>query len=143
MVGSLPWLLSIVSIPLGGLMFDKLGRWRRAIPIGGLAGSGVLTAAGAAASNPYVAATCLALATALVLSVEGPFWATMTRIAGESSGAAGGAMNTGSNLGGFISPALTPVLAAAFGWEAALMISATLAVAAAVMWFGIPDEGVC
>ena len=43
---------------------------------------------------------CLAVSTALVLSVEGPFWATMIRIAGGRSGAAGGVMNIGSNLGG-------------------------------------------
>ncbi len=138
--GSLPWLLSIVSIPLGGLLFDKWGRHRRLVPITGLAGSGILTAVGAYAAHPYLAATCLALATALVLSVEGPFWATMTRIAGERSGAAGGAMNMGSNLGGFISPALTPVLAAAMGWEAALTVSASLAVVAAVLWLGIPTD---
>jgi len=46
-------------------------------------------------------------------------------------------MNMGSNLGGLISPALTPVLAAAFGWEAALLISAALAIAAAGLWFGV------
>jgi ACS family glucarate transporter-like MFS transporter len=140
--GSLPWLLSIVSIPLGGLLFDKLGARGRIIPIAGMAGSGVLTALGAYAAHPYLAATCLSLATALVLSVEGPFWATMTRISGERSGAAGGAMNMGSNLGGFISPALTPVLAAALGWEAALLVSAVIAVAAGALWLGIPTPGV-
>ena len=135
--GSLPWLLSIVSIPLGGWLFDRVPFDRRAIPIAGLAGSGIFIAIGAHAANAYLAAACLALATALVLSVEGPFWATMTAIAGPSSGAAGGFMNMGSNLGGLISPALTPVLAAAFGWEAALLISAALAIAAAGLWFGV------
>ncbi|HPT27460.1 MAG TPA: MFS transporter [Bryobacteraceae bacterium] len=139
--GSLPWLLSIVSIPLGGLLFDKLGTRRKVIPIAGLAGSGVLTALGALTAHPYVAATCLAMATALVLSVEGPFWATMTRIAGGRSGAAGGAMNMGGNLGGFISPALTPVLASWMGWEAALLISAAIALAAGALWLGIPTRG--
>lgn len=140
--GSLPWLLSIVSIPLGGLLFDRLGARRKAIPIAGLAGSGVLTAIGAHTAHPYLAATCLALATALVLSVEGPFWATVTRIAGEHSGAAGGAMNMGGNLGGFVSPALTPVIASALGWEAALLVSAAIAVLAASLWIGIPTPPV-
>lgn len=140
--GSLPWLLSIVSIPLGGLLFDRLGARRKAIPIAGLAGSGVLTAIGAHMAHPYLAATCLALATALVLSVEGPFWATVTRIAGEHSGAAGGAMNMGGNLGGFVSPALTPVIASALGWEAALLVSAAIAVLAASLWIGIPTPGI-
>jgi ACS family glucarate transporter-like MFS transporter len=46
-------------------------------------------------------------------------------------------MNMGGNLGGVISPALTPVLAASIGWEAALMVSAVLAVVAALLWFWI------
>jgi len=136
--GSLPWLLSIVSIPLGGWLFDRVPFDRRVVPILGLAGSGALIALGAHTSQPYVAAVCLAFATALVLSVEGPFWATMTTIAGARSGAGGGVMNMGSNLGGLISPALTPVLAASNGWEAALMVAAALAILAAIFWCWIP-----
>ena len=103
----------------------------------GLAGSGILIAAGARAANAVFAVVCLALATALVLSVEGPFWATMTTIAGPRSGAAGGLMNMGSNLGGFISPALTPILATWLGWESALLVSAVLAIIAGALWFWI------
>jgi len=138
--GSLPWLMSIVSIPLGGWLFDRVAFDRRAVPIAGLAGSGLFIAIGAHAANAYVAATCLALATSLVLSVEGPFWATMPAIAGPNSGAAGGVMNMGSNLGGLISPALTPVLAAYIGWESALLLSGALAVIAALLWFGVTPE---
>jgi len=138
--GSLPWLLSIVSIPLGGWLFDRVRCDRRAIPMAGLAGSGVFIAIGAHAQHAYLAAICLALATALVLSVEGPFWATMTAVAGARSGAGGGVMNMGSNIGGLISPALTPVLAASIGWEAALMVSAVLAVAAALLWCWIRPQ---
>jgi len=91
-----------------------------------------------------LAAVCLAVSTALVLSVEGPFWATMIRIAGPRSGAAGGVMNMGSNLGGLISPALTPVLAASIGWENALLVAAALAALAGLLWVGIsprPEDG--
>ena len=135
--GSMPWLLSIVSIPAGGWLFDRTRTNRRLIPMAGLAGSGLFTAVGAHAGNGYVAAACLALATALVLSVEGPFWATMISVAGDRSGAAGGVMNMGSNLGGLVSPALTPVLAGWFGWEAALFVSAGVAVAGGLMWIWI------
>jgi ACS family glucarate transporter-like MFS transporter len=138
--GSLPWLLSILSIPLGGWLFDRLPFDRRIVPIVGLAGSGIFISLGAHTGRPYLAATCLALATALVLGVEGPFWATMTSIAGSRAGAAGGAMNTGSNIGGLISPALTPILAASIGWEGALHLSAALAVVGALLWLWIRDE---
>ena len=46
-----------------------------------------------------VAAVALALSTALILCVEGPFWATMNDLAGERSGLGGGIMNTGRAVG--------------------------------------------
>ena len=46
-------------------------------------------------------------------------------------------MNFGCNVGGFISPALTPVIASYIGWENALHVAAVLAIISAVLWFGI------
>jgi ACS family glucarate transporter-like MFS transporter len=131
---SLPWLLSIVSIPAGGWLFDRLPGPRWIVPVTGLICSGLLIIVGAYTVNAYLAAACLALATALVLSTEGPFWATMTALAGPHSGAAGGTMNMGSNIGGFVSPALTPILAAHFGWAGALLVSGGLAIIAGLFW---------
>ncbi len=142
-LSSLPWILSIVSIPLGGWLSDRIAArhglvaGRRAVPLAGLALAGVFLSLGARTTNAYLAVAYLALSTALVLSVEGPFWATMTEIAGPRSGLAGGIMNTGSNVGGLVSPALTPVLAAAVGWENALHVAAVLSVVAALLWVGI------
>jgi ACS family glucarate transporter-like MFS transporter len=146
-LSSLPWLLSIVSIPLGGWISDRIAArhglvvGRRAVPLFGLALAGVFLSLGARTTSGYWAAGYLALSTALVLSVEGPFWATMTEIAGGRSGLGGGIMNTGCNVGGLVSPALTPVLAAAVGWENALHVAAVLAVVAAVLWLGIDPAG--
>jgi len=84
-----------------------------------------------------LAAISLAFATAFVLCVEGPFWTMMMNIAGPRSGSAGGIMNMGSNVGGLISPALTPVLAGYIGWENALHVAAGLAIIAALLWLGI------
>jgi ACS family glucarate transporter-like MFS transporter len=148
-LSSLPWILSIVSIPLGGLISDRLVTgfagltWgRRIVPLVGLGFSGLFLALGARTGNAWFAAAYLALSTALVLSVEGPFWATMMEIAGSSSGTAGGIMNMGSNLGGLISPVLTPILAARIGWEKALLVAAGISVVGAAMWFGITPEPV-
>jgi ACS family glucarate transporter-like MFS transporter len=146
---SLPWLLSIVSIPLGGAVSDalvaRLGRaWgRRVVPMAGLVGGAAFLSYGARTPDARVAAVCLALATALVLSVEGPFWAAMMDVAGGRSGTAGGVMNMGSNLGGLVSPALTPVLAVAIGWENALHVAAFLAVVGGLLWLGVGprDDG--
>jgi ACS family glucarate transporter-like MFS transporter len=147
LLSSLPWVFSIVSVPVGGWISDALaaGRlgmtWgRRVVPIAGFTGSGIFLAAGAHTPNAYVAAVCMAFSTALVLCVEGPFWATLMEIAGEKAGAAGGIMNMGSNIGGLISPALTPVLAAHIGWENALHVGAAVAIAAAALWFGVSAQ---
>jgi ACS family glucarate transporter-like MFS transporter len=143
-MSSLPWMLSIVSIPVGGLISDRLSvgslgqRWgRRFVPILGMALSGVLISIGAHTDSAVIAAISLAFATAFVLCVEGPFWTMMMNIAGPRSGSAGGIMNMGSNVGGLISPALTPVLAGYIGWENALHVAAGLAIIAALLWLGI------
>ncbi len=143
-MSSLPWVLSIISIPLGGYISDRLVagkpgevRGRRIIPIFGMVGSGILISIGAHTGNAVMAALSLAFATALILSVEGPFWTMMMRIAGERSGTAGGIMNMGSNIGGLISPALTPLIASWIGWENALHVAAVIAVAGGLLWFRI------
>jgi ACS family glucarate transporter-like MFS transporter len=143
-MSSLPWVLSIVSIPLGGFVADRLSAGRpgpvwgpRAVAMTGMAGSGVLISIGAHTANAVIAAVSLAVATALVLSVEGPFWSTVTRLPGGRSGMAGGIMNTGCNIGGLLSPMLTPMLAAWIGWEPALHVAAALAILSAALWLGI------
>jgi ACS family glucarate transporter-like MFS transporter len=49
-------------------------------------------------------------------------------------------MNMGSNIGGLISPALTPVIASMIGWENALHVAAALAVIGAFLWLWIKPE---
>jgi ACS family glucarate transporter-like MFS transporter len=145
-MSSLPWILSIISIPFGGWLSDKLaiGKigdiWgRRLVPLVGMAMSGLLISIGAHTQNEVMAAICLAFATAFILCVEGPFWTMMMKISGPRSGTAGGIMNMGSNVGGMISPALTPIIASILGWETALHIAAFLAVTGSVLWIWIKE----
>jgi ACS family glucarate transporter-like MFS transporter len=143
-LSSLPGILSIISIPLGGIISDKLvtgsmgARWgRRAIPMIGFSFSAVFLILGAGTENAEAAVVYLALATASILSVEGPFWATMMEVAAARSGTGGGVMNCGANVGGVISPVLTPILAASIGWKNALYVAAALAFVGAALWLGI------
>jgi ACS family glucarate transporter-like MFS transporter len=145
-VTALPWIATIFAIPLGGLCSDlAVRRWgatwgRRSIPLGALCAAAVFLVIGARTPSAGVAVGALTLCTILVLCTEGAYWATMAQLSGPRSGIAGGTMNFGGNLGGLISPALTPWLAARIGWEAALTMTAGLAVVAGLLWLGVRAE---
>ncbi|HME34328.1 MAG TPA: MFS transporter [Candidatus Sulfotelmatobacter sp.] len=140
---ALPWIATMFAIPLGGVLSDlAVTRWgatwgRRSVPLAALCAAAIFLVVGARTPKPMVAVAALTTCTVLVLCTEGPFWATMTQLSGEHSGIAGGTMNFGSNLGGMVSPALTPWLAARIGWETALSLTAALAVVAGLLWLGV------
>jgi len=143
-MSSLAWILTIISIPLGGIIADRLAakpsihKWsHRVVPIIGLASSAALISLGAHTQSAIIAAVSLSFATALILCVEAPFWTTMMKIVGKNSGTGGGIMNFGTNAAGAISPVLTPFLASYIGWENALHVAAVIAVVAAALWLWI------
>jgi MFS transporter, ACS family, glucarate transporter len=140
---ALPWIATIFAIPLGGVFSDLAAvHWgatwgRRSLPLAALCISALFLVIGARTANALLAVAALTVCTVLVICTEGPFWATMAQLSGEHSGIAGGTMNFGSNLGGAISPALTPWLAAHIGWETALSVTAVLALIAGLLWLGV------
>jgi ACS family glucarate transporter-like MFS transporter len=145
---ALPWVASIVGTPLGGVLSDAAAvRWgstsgRRMVPVAALSTAAAFLVLGARTTSSLVAVASLTVCTALVLCTEGPFWATMTQLSGERSGLAGGTMNLGGNLGGLISPTLTPWLAGRIGWENALTVTAALAIVASALWLGVRFDDV-
>lgn len=148
---TLPWMATVFAIPLGGVLSDAaVVRWgatwgRRSIPLGAFCAAAVFLVIGARTPSPMVAVAALTACTVLVECTEAPFWATMTQLSGRRSGVAGGVMNFGSNLGGMVSPALTPWLAERIGWESALTLTAGLAIVAGLLWLRVrvePDQAV-
>ncbi len=142
-ITALPWIASLIAIPVGGGISDAaVRRWgttqgRKIVPMVALVMGAAVLAVGAQTSASDVAVGALISCTVLVLCTEGPFWAALNEIAGARSGTAGGLMNFGSNLGGMISPALTPWVAQHFGWENALSATAALAALAGLLWIPI------
>ena len=140
---ALPWIATMFAIPIGGVLSDAaVSRWgatwgRRSVPLLALCCAAIFLVIGARTPNATMAVAALTACTVLVLCTEGPFWATMTQLSGEHSGIAGGTMNFGSNIGGMISPALTPWLAERIGWEKALSLTAVLALIAGFLWLGV------
>jgi ACS family glucarate transporter-like MFS transporter len=49
-------------------------------------------------------------------------------------------MNTGANVGGALSPSLTPWMAAEWGWPVALAAAGAIAVVGAALWLKIDLE---
>ncbi len=146
MWGSVPYFVSLLISPFGGVLADRLarqrpaGRSRRLIAMTGLFLAALLVAVGANLANPYLAIIALALAVACINACEGPFWATVTSLGGSSPGAAGGVLNFMGNLGGVISIWAVPRMRDAFGWTAMLGIWAAVAVLAALLWLVVRVE---
>src|SRR5439155_7504061 len=109
----------------------------RLVPMLALVAASGLLLLGVQVEDPYAAVVLLAICEGLVMSVEGPFWATMIEVAGEDAGAAGGILNTGGNLGGALSASLTPLIAIPFGWDVAFAVAAGLSAVGGLLWLWI------
>jgi len=139
----LPWVATVFAIPIGGVLSDVASvHWgpawgRRSVPLVALCTAAVFLFIGARTTSPIMAASALTGCTVLVLCTEGPFWAAMTHLSGERSGVAGCIMNFGCNLGGMMSPALTPWLAERIGGRSALSLTAGFAILAGLLWLGV------
>jgi MFS family permease len=124
-------------MPLGGLVSDRLTRrygphvGRRMVPIVGLSLGATLLYFGTV-SVGVTAVACFSLAFGFAASCEGPFWATVTEIAGERVGGASSILNTGAQVGGFFAPILTPLIASRIGWSAGLYGGALVAISGVI-----------
>jgi ACS family glucarate transporter-like MFS transporter len=130
----------VLLTPVGGWVADRMTRrlgvrqGLRLFAISTLAGSAVLLCVGANASGTLGAVSFMALALALTSCADVAFWTATIGISGKEVGAAGAIMNTGGNAGGFLAPIVTPLIAARFGWSAALYFGSLVAVAALLTW---------
>ncbi|MCI0627528.1 MAG: MFS transporter [Acidobacteria bacterium] len=141
---TVPWILAAFTTMVGGYLSDRLIMtrlgmdWgRRIVPMACQIGAAVFLTIGARVENGYVAAAVLSICTGLILGVEGPYWATANQISDKNVGFTGGLLNTGSNLGGVLSPTLTPFLAEHYGWVRALDFTGLVALGAALLWLSV------
>jgi MFS transporter, ACS family, glucarate transporter len=141
---TVPWILAAVTTFGGGWLSDRLiatrlgmDLGRRIVPMACQIGAALFLCLGARVENGYAAAGVLAVCTGLIMGVEGPYWATGNHISAKNVGFVGGLLNTGGNLGGVISPTLTPLIAQHFGWVRALDFAAVVALGAAVLWLTV------
>ena len=143
---SLPFVVAFVLSPAGGAVCDRLTRrygarlGRRYTAMAGILAAAACLAIGMRTGNAYVAVAALSLAFGCQMFAESAYWSGAMDIAGPATGAATGLINSLNNLGGVVSTALTPVLIARFGWDAALWSCIGVSLAAALLWLGIDAD---
>ncbi len=143
-----PFLAILLFCPLGGLFTDKLvptlGLRRARLSIGmlGMVLAGGLIAVGAWVESQTLAIVCLSLGAGWLYFTVGAYWSVTTDLSKTHAGTLSGVMNTGANVGGVISPSLTPWLADHWGWTASLLVAAVIALCGGLMWMKVdPEEG--
>lgn len=137
---TVPFLAILTGAPLGGFLSDamvrKLGHpWGRRIPVIVCAGgSCLLLVVGSRMEDPYAAIGLLALAAGCNSVAAVSSWALPNDLSERYAGTLAGVLNTCTNLGGALSPLLTPYLAARYGWVAALDFAASFMLCIGLLW---------
>ncbi len=138
-----PFVAILVFCPLGGWTTDRLvptlGLTRARMTVGmiGMVLAGGLIALGAWVDSQAVAIACLSLGAGWLYFTVGAYWSVTTDLSKTHAGTLSGVMNMGANVGGVVSPSLTPWLADQWGWTASLLVAALIAFCGGVMWVKI------
>lgn len=143
-----PFLAILLSCPLGGWVTDRLAmkhgvtRGRQIVGMTGMGLAAGSIALGAVAESPYLALASLSLGAGWLYFTIGAYWSSTSDLSPTHAGSLSGLMNMGANLGGAISPTLTPWLAQQWGWGASLGFAAFMALLGGIMWLRIrPGDG--
>jgi ACS family glucarate transporter-like MFS transporter len=143
-----PFLAMAVFCPLGGWATDRLviklgiNRGRAFIGGSGMILSAISIVLGAYTEAPFVALAFLSLGAGWLYFTVGAYWSSTVDLSKPYAGTLSGIMNTGANLGGTVSPTLTPWLADQAGWPVSLEVAAAIALLGGCMWLWIkPGDG--
>ncbi len=143
-----PFVAMMVFCPLGGWVTDRLAvrlgtnPGRALVGAAGMVLSSISILVGAAVESHLPAIALLSLGAGWLYFTVGAFWSSTVDLSKAHAGTLSGLMNTGANLGGTISPTLTPWLAGQFGWSAALGAAALIACCGGILWLWVrPGDG--
>jgi MFS transporter, ACS family, glucarate transporter len=136
----LPFLAMLAACLIGGVVNDRLTRWRgprlgRCILAAfGIALAGIFIAFGSQVKGARLASVVLAGGAGALYLSQSSFWSLTADLAGPSAGSVSGFMNTGNQIGAAITAALTPWIAARYGWNASFLVAAALCFVGAALW---------
>ncbi|MBH0200363.1 MAG: MFS transporter [Nitrospira sp.] len=143
-----PFLAILVSCPLGGWATDRLAirfgltHGRRVIGLAGMVLASGFIALGALMESPYLAIASLSLGAGWLYFSVGAYWASTSDLSQTHAGSLSGLMNMGANIGGTLSPTITPWLADQWGWPVSLATAAFIAFIGGILWLNIdPGRG--
>jgi ACS family glucarate transporter-like MFS transporter len=140
------WVVGAVGATIGGLSCDRfierfgLRRGPQILSIASLVLSGIFLVLGATSSGPYLTVSLLCASFGFTQITEAAYWATMISVAGRDASEAGGVLNTGANVVGFVGGMLVPLTAKYFGWVVAVSMGSIFALIAAALWLFIRGD---
>ena len=139
----LPFLAMLVCCLLGGIVNDRLTKWRGArlgrcgLATFAMGVAGIFIAFGSRVESARVASIVLAGGAGALYFSQSSFWSVTADIAGASAGSVSGFMNMGGQIGGAVTGSLTPWIAARYGWTASFLVAAALCLLGAVSWLAV------
>jgi ACS family glucarate transporter-like MFS transporter len=143
-----PFLAILVFCPLGGWITDRLAvkhgvtKGRRIVGQAGMVLAALFIAGGAIIDSPHWAIINLSFGAGWLYFSVGAYWSSTSDLSKTHAGSLSGLMNMGANVGGAVSPSLTPWIAEQWGWPLSLSVAALIALAGGLMWLRIdPEKG--
>ena len=136
----LPFLAMLVCCLLGGIINDRLTKWRGprlgrcVLASFSMAVAGIFIAFGSQVQGARVASVVLAGGAGALYLSQSSFWSVTADIAGRAAGSVSGFMNMGGQIGGAVTGSLTPWIAARYGWTASFLVAAALCLVGALSW---------
>lgn len=145
---SAPFLAMLIACPLGGWVTDRLAArhgittGRAATGMAGMVAAGAAIGIGGFVDSPLMAVASLSLGAGCLYFTVGAYWASTTDLSNTHAGTLSGLMNTGANLGGAVSPVLTPWIATHWSWPASFAVAGSITLLGAMLWLWIdPGKG--
>ena len=136
----LPFLAMLVCCLTGGVLNDRLTKWRGprvgrcGLAAFAIAVAGIIIAFGSQVQSARLASVVLASGAGALYLSQSSFWSVTADIAGASSGFVSGFMNMGNQIGAALTASLTPWIAARFGWTTSFLVASGLCLVGAVSW---------
>jgi ACS family glucarate transporter-like MFS transporter len=139
----LPFLAMMLGCLLGGMINDRLTKWRGlrmgrcGVAVFALVVAGIFIAFGAQVQSARLASVVLAGGAGALYLSQSSFWSVTADIAGASSGSVSGFMNTGNQIGAALTASLSQWIGSRFGWTASFLAAAALCVVGAACWLAV------